>query len=181
MKIDSILRGFSTQNDANGNEGYFQSFSDPSEAWEVMRGEWDESAPDQERDIAILDDDTFPVMIKKRAIVIAAMYLIGKLDKQTHDDALYVSKYTSYLLLDFNFFYYSSFGRRFYTYREGKTYIWSDRQWQIFKELSAIHDFKGICKEAIKTAKDLKKKFGDKLTEEIIVKFVNSDDFLCAN
>ena len=54
MKIDSILRGFSTQNDANGNEGYFQSFSDPSEAWEVMRGEWDESAPDQERDIAMV-------------------------------------------------------------------------------------------------------------------------------
>ena len=79
MKNDSILRGFSTQNDANGNEGYFQSFSDPSEAWEVMRGTWNESAPVEERDIAILDDDTFPVMIKKRAIVIAAMYLIGKL------------------------------------------------------------------------------------------------------
>ena len=46
-----------------------------------MRGTWNESAPIEERDIAILDDDTFPVMIKKRAIVIAAMYLIGKIDK----------------------------------------------------------------------------------------------------
>ena len=54
LKNDSILRGFSTQNDANGNEGYFQSFSDPSEAWEVMRGEWDESAPDQSRRLKTL-------------------------------------------------------------------------------------------------------------------------------
>ena len=182
MKIDSILRGFSTQNDANGNEGYFQSFSDPSEAWEAMRGEWDESAPAEERDIAILDDDTFPVMIKKRAIVIAAMYLIGKIDKPTHDDALYVSKFTSYLLLGFNFFYYSGFSRRFYTSKmEDKLCLWDESQWQIFKELAAIHDFKGICKDAIKTAKDLKKKFGDKLTEDDIIKFVNSDEFLCAN
>lgn len=166
------------------DETYFglQSYSDPSEAWYVMSANWGgDSVPKEEKEIAILDDELFPLMIKQRATVIAAMYLIGEIDKPTHDDALNVSQFTSYLLLDFNFFYYSSFGRRFYTYREGKTYIWSDRQWQIFKELSAIHDFKGICKEAIKTAKDLKKKFGDKLTEEIIVKFVNSDDFLCAN
>ena len=88
-----------------------------------MKGEWDESASDQERDIAILDDDTFPVMIKKRAIVIAAMYLIGKLDKPTHDDALYVSKFTSYLLLGFNFFYYSGFSRRFYTSKWKINYV----------------------------------------------------------
>ena len=177
MKIDSILRGFSTQNDANNNnEGYFQSFSDPSEAWEVMRGTWNESAPVEERDIAILDDDTFPVMIRKRAIVIAAMYLIGKIDKPTHDDALYVSKFTSYLLLGFNFFYYSGFSRRFYTLKmEDKLCLWDESQWQIFKELAAIHDFKGICKDAIKTAKDLKKKFGDKLTEDDIIKFVNEE------
>ena len=38
-----------------------------------------------------------------------------------------------------------------------------------------FHDFKGICKDAIKTAKDLKKKFGDKLTEEKILEFVNEE------
>ena len=38
------------------DEEYYgiQSFSDPSEAWEVMRGEWDESAPDQSRRLKTL-------------------------------------------------------------------------------------------------------------------------------
>ena len=62
------------------------------------------------------------------------------------------------------------FSRRFYTSKmEDQLCLWDESQWQIFKELAAIHDFKGICKDAIKTAKDLKKKFGDKLTEEKIL------------
>lgn len=170
----------------NDDEYYgIQSFSDPSEAWEVMRGEWDESAPDQERDIAILDDDTFPKIIKRRAIFMACSYLMGAFDKEVHDRALFVSKTVSDYLVDFNFFYWSSFSRKFYTsrmeFKDDHVNLWSNRQWEIFKELSAIHDFKGICKDAIKTAKDLKKKFGDKLTEDDIIKFVNSDEFLCAN
>lgn len=86
-----------------------------------MRGTWNESAPVEERDIAILDDDTFPVKIQKRAIVIAAMYLIGKIDKPTHDDALYVSKFTSYLQLGFNFFYYSVFFKKILYVKNGRS------------------------------------------------------------
>lgn len=86
-----------------------------------MRGTWNESAPVEERDIAIQDDDTFPVKIQKRAIVIAAMYLIGKIDKPTHDGALYVSKFTSYLLLGFNFFYYSVFFKKILYVKNGRS------------------------------------------------------------
>ena len=100
-----------SEKNVDNDDKYYgiQSFSDPSEAWEVMRGEWDESAPDQERDIIILDDDTFPKIIKRRAIIMAASYLMGTFDKDVHDRALLVSNTVSDYLVDFNFFYWSSF------------------------------------------------------------------------
>lgn len=171
-----------TEKNVNDDEEYYgiQSFSDPSEAWEVMRGEWDESAPDQERDIIILDDDTFPKIIKRRAIIMAASYLMGTFDKDVHDRALLVSNTVSDYLVDFNFFYWSSFSRKFYTsrmeFKDDHVNLWSNRQWDIFKELSAILDFKGICKDAIRVAKELKKELGGNITDDDIAEYIQDEE-----
>lgn len=61
-------------------------------------------------------------------------------------------------------------------FKDDHVNLWSNRQWDIFKELSAIHDFKGICKDAIRVAKELKKELGGNITDDDIAEYLQDEE-----
>ena len=110
-------------------------------------------------DIVKLDDTNFSKEIMKRAILMAADYAMRRIDKDSYRLSLIQTRqgFTDYLV-HFNFIYQSKFSKAYYVFVDGNNCTLSQEQVALFQELSDIHGFKGICKEAIRLVMDRKKK-----------------------
>lgn len=137
------------------NEIYYgiQKFTSPSEAFKTIRGQWTDDNLACESNIVIMDDETFPHEIFCRAFLKYSEYKLGQITKYECDKALgkRADNITDYLL-DFNFFLYSGLNGCFYTsrmeYKDDFVYMWNERQWDIYYELSQLYSFDKLVKDA---------------------------------
>lgn len=137
------------------NERYYgiQKFTNPSEAFETIRGRWTDENMASESNIVIMDDEAFEKVIFCRAFLKYSEYKLGQITKYECDKALGKrSNIISDYLLDFNFFLYSGLNGCFYTsrmeYKDDSVYMWNERQWDIYYELSQLYSFDKIVKDA---------------------------------
>ena len=137
------------------NERYYgiQKFTNPSEAFETIRGRWTDENMASESNIVIMDDEAVEKVIFCRAFLKYSEYKLGQITKYECDKALGKrSNIISDYLLDFNFFLYSGLNGCFYTsrmeYKDDSVYMWNERQWDIYYELSQLYSFDKIVKDA---------------------------------
>lgn len=130
-----------------------QAFDDPEKAFYVMTDSWGYNCDMTQNELDILNDEAFEKKILERAIIQLGNYKLGKVTKDVFKRSLQVSggDINDYLL-DFNYLHYSKHSRKFYTsrmkFKDFLAYMWSERQWDIYRELADIHNFKKIVAKA---------------------------------
>lgn len=135
-----------------------QAFYDPEKAFYVMSDSWGYNCGTDQNELDILNDEAFEKKILERAIIMLGDYKLGKVKKDIFRKSLQVSggEINDYLL-DFNYLHYSKRTRKFYTsrmkFKDFLVYMWSERQWDIYRELADIHNFKKIVAKAKKIFK----------------------------
>ena len=148
------------------NERYFgiQKFDTLGEAVAVMRGKWGEEAFETQSKLLIADDDIFKKSVMRRAVERVCEARLENLDweKCKTDLGLSKKKNTDYLL-DFDFLLYSKKKNCYFTcrmsYKDDFVYMWNDRQWGYYYELSDLYSFPEIAKKSISLVDSYIKKY----------------------
>lgn len=150
----SLGKSVGTQPDNNDEKFYgIQAFDNPKDAWYVMTGLWSQNSTADEHEVYILDDEAFENVILERAIIMLGNHKLGKVTDEEFKRSLQVSggEINDYLL-DFNYFHYCSKNGKYYTsrmkFKDFLAYMWSPRQWALYRELSDTHSFKKIVAKA---------------------------------
>jgi len=138
------------------NERYFgiQKFDTFEEAVAVMKGKWGIEGFETQSKLLIADDDIFKDAVLLRAIERVCEARLENLDweKCKMDLGLSKKKNTDYLL-DFDFLLYSKKKNCYFTcrmsFKDDFVYMWNDRQWGYYNELSDLYSFPQIAKKSI--------------------------------
>lgn len=130
-----------------------QAFINAKDAWYVMTDSWGYNCDMTQNELDILNDEAFEKKILERAIIMLGDYKLGKVTEDIFKNSLRVSGgVINDYLLDFNWFLYCSKNGKFYTsrmkFKDDFVYMWSERQWLIYKELSILFGFKKIVAKA---------------------------------
>ena len=127
-----------------------QTFDTPEEAFGLMASHWSSRS---EEDMVILNDRQFVRTIGERIIRIVVETMLGRVSKEKCKESIGLGIKVNDYLLDFNFFLYSSSNRRYYTsfmeYKDNFCYLWSKRQWDIYRELYETYHFDDLVNQAL--------------------------------
>ena len=127
-----------------------QTFDTPEEAFGLMASHWSSRS---EEDMVILNDRQFVRTIGERIIRIVVETMLGRVSKEKCKESIGLGIKVNDYLLDFNFFLYSSSNRRYYTsfmeYKDNFCYLWSKRQWDIYRELYETYHFDELVNQAL--------------------------------
>ena len=127
-----------------------QAFDTPEEAFGLMASSWSSRS---EEGMVILNDRQFVRTIGERIIRIVVETMLGRVSKEKCKESLGLGIKVNDYLLDFNFFLYSSSNRRYYTsfmeYKDNFCYLWSKRQWDIYRELYETYHFDELVNQAL--------------------------------
>ena len=127
-----------------------QTIDTPEEAFGLMASHWSSRS---EEDMVILNDRQFVRTIGERIIRIVVETMLGRVSKEKCKESIGLGIKVNDYLLDFNFFLYSSSNRRYYTsfmeYKDNFCYLWSKRQWDIYRELYETYHFDELVNQAL--------------------------------
>lgn len=127
-----------------------QAFDTPEEAFGLMAFHWTDRNCER---MFILNDQQFIRMIGERVITILVDAMLGRVSKDMCKESIGLGIKVNDYLLDFNFFLYSSSNRRYYTsfmeYKDNFCYLWSKRQWDIYRELYETYHFDELVNQAL--------------------------------
>ena len=121
------------------NERYFgiQKFDTLAEAVSVMKGMWGIEALETQSKLLIADDDNFKDAVLLRAIERVCEARLGNLDWEKCKMDLGLSKKKNcYFTCRMSF-------------KDDFVYMWNDRQWGYYNELSDLYSFPQIAKKSI--------------------------------
>lgn len=129
-----------------------QKFRSSKEAFDVMDEDWGERNPYGFSHL-VVGKESFLQQVYNRIADRYYEYKTGKVDEEKFKRSMGWDKYVSDYLLSFNFFFYSTENRCYYTsmmeFGDDFNSVLSKRQWKIYFEIFDTYRLSALCKEVV--------------------------------
>lgn len=158
-----------------------QSFTDPSEAWKVMSGDFGS----YEIDLQILNDKTFVKAVMEQIIIRIVDYKTGRISREELEFSLGVNREgMDTYMVNFNFFLYSQKNNIFYTSivetaNGSCSDALSEEEKVLFNELYTTYHFDDLIRRSldfVKSKSSLFEQYENDLLEQIRESYWNEPD-----